>query len=27
MYVDPADAARGRPRRYTVWVDAPIALG
>jgi hypothetical protein len=25
MYVDPADAARGRPRRYTVWVDAPIA--
>ena len=27
MYVDPADAARGRPRRYTVWVDAPIVLG
>jgi quercetin dioxygenase-like cupin family protein len=27
MYVDPADAARGRPRRYTVWVDAPITLG
>lgn len=27
MYVDPADAARGRPRRYTVWVDAPIAVG
>jgi quercetin dioxygenase-like cupin family protein len=26
MYVDPADAARGRPRRYTVWVDAPIAV-
>lgn len=26
MYVDPADAARGRPRRYTVWVDAPIEL-
>jgi hypothetical protein len=26
MYVDPADAARGRPRRYTVWVDAPIVL-
>jgi hypothetical protein len=26
MYVDPADGARGRPRRYTVWVDAPIAL-
>jgi hypothetical protein len=25
-YVDPNDAARGRPRRYTVWVDAPIAL-
>jgi len=24
MYVDPADAARGKPRRYTVWVDAPI---
>jgi quercetin dioxygenase-like cupin family protein len=27
LYVDPADAARGKPRRYTVWVDAPIALG
>ncbi len=27
LYVDPADAARGRPRRYTVHVDAPIALG
>lgn len=26
MYVDPADAARGKPRRYTVWVDAPIEL-
>ena len=26
VYVDPADAARGRPRRYTVWVDAPIAV-
>ena len=26
MYVDPADAARGRPRRYTVFVDAPIAM-
>ena len=26
MYVDPADAARGRPRRYTVWVDAPIEV-
>ncbi|HEU4366655.1 MAG TPA: hypothetical protein VFV05_00330 [Methylomirabilota bacterium] len=24
VYVDPADAARGKPRRYTVWVDAPI---
>lgn len=24
MYVDPADAGRGKPRRYTVWVDAPI---
>jgi quercetin dioxygenase-like cupin family protein len=27
LYVDPADAARGRPRRYTVWVDAPIEVG
>jgi len=27
LYVDPNDGARGRPRRYTVWVDAPIALG
>jgi quercetin dioxygenase-like cupin family protein len=27
LYVDPADAARGKPRRYTVWVDAPIQLG
>lgn len=27
VYVDPADAGRGRPRRYTVWVDAPIAVG
>ena len=27
VYVDPADAARGRPRRYTVFVDDPIALG
>jgi quercetin dioxygenase-like cupin family protein len=27
VYVDPADAARGRPRRYTVWVDAPITVG
>jgi quercetin dioxygenase-like cupin family protein len=26
LYVDPADAARGRPRRYTVHVDEPIAL-
>jgi quercetin dioxygenase-like cupin family protein len=26
LYVDPDDAARGRPRRYTVWVDVPIAL-
>lgn len=24
MYVDPDDAARGKPRRYTVWVDAPV---
>jgi len=26
MYVDPADARRGRPRTYTVYVDAPIEL-
>ena len=26
LYVDPADAARGRPRQYTVHVDAPIDL-
>jgi quercetin dioxygenase-like cupin family protein len=26
VYVDPADAARSRPRRYTVWVDAPIVV-
>jgi hypothetical protein len=26
LYVDPADAARGRPRRYTVYVDEPIAV-
>jgi quercetin dioxygenase-like cupin family protein len=26
MYVDPADAARGKPRHYTVWVDTPVAL-
>jgi len=27
LYVDPAGASRGRPRRYTVHVDEPIALG
>jgi quercetin dioxygenase-like cupin family protein len=26
MYVDPADAARGRPRTYTVYVDEPIEI-
>lgn len=26
VYVDPADAARGKPRRYTVYVDDPIDL-
>jgi hypothetical protein len=26
LYVDPADAARGRPRRYTLHVDEPITL-
>ena len=26
LYVDPAAATRGRPRRYTVYVDEPIAL-
>jgi quercetin dioxygenase-like cupin family protein len=26
LYVDPADAGRGRPRRYTVYVDEPIAV-
>jgi quercetin dioxygenase-like cupin family protein len=26
VYVDPADAARGRPRRYTVFIDEPIDL-
>ncbi len=26
LYVDPASAAAGRPRRYTVYVDEPIAL-
>ena len=26
VYVDPADAERGRPRQYTVHVDAPIEL-
>ncbi|MGH2782292.1 MAG: hypothetical protein ACRDLA_12985, partial [Thermoleophilaceae bacterium] len=25
LYLDPADAGRGRPRRYTVYVDEPIA--
>jgi hypothetical protein len=27
MYVDPNDAARGRPRAYTVYVDEPIEIG
>jgi len=26
VYLDPADAGRGQPRRYTVYVDEPIAL-
>ena len=26
LYVNPADAGRGRPRRYTVYVDEPIAV-
>ncbi len=26
VYVDPASAGRGRPRRYIVYVDEPIAL-
>jgi hypothetical protein len=26
VYVDPADAARARPRTYTVFVDEPISL-
>jgi hypothetical protein len=26
MYVDPGDAARSKPRKYTVYVDEPIAL-
>ena len=26
VYVDPADAARGRPRQYTVYVDEPLVL-
>jgi hypothetical protein len=26
QYVDPNDAARSKPRRYTVYVDEPIAL-
>jgi len=25
-YVDPGDAARSKPRTYTVYVDEPIAL-
>ena len=25
-YADPADAARSRPRRYTVYLDTPIEL-
>jgi hypothetical protein len=24
MYVDPADAARSKPRTYTVYVDEPL---
>jgi hypothetical protein len=27
IYVDPADATRGKPRRYTVLVDEPIEVG
>jgi hypothetical protein len=27
VYVDPQDAARGRPRAYTVYVDEPIEIG
>jgi quercetin dioxygenase-like cupin family protein len=26
VYVDPADAARARPRQYTVYVDEPVEL-
>jgi hypothetical protein len=26
MYVDPGDAGRGRPRKYTIFVDEPIDL-
>ena len=26
VYADPADAARGRPRQYTVYVDEPLVL-
>jgi len=26
MYLDPADAARSKPRTYTVYIDEPIAL-
>jgi quercetin dioxygenase-like cupin family protein len=26
LYVDPADAGRGKPRRYTVYVDEPMEL-
>ncbi|MBI4637486.1 MAG: hypothetical protein HY727_14155 [Candidatus Rokubacteria bacterium] len=27
VYVDPDDAARGKPRKYTVYVDEPIEIG
>lgn len=27
VYVDPADAGRGKPRAYTVYVDEPIEIG
>jgi quercetin dioxygenase-like cupin family protein len=26
LYVDPADAARSKPRRYTIFVDDPIEI-
>jgi hypothetical protein len=26
VYVDPADAGRAKPRRYTVYVDEPIEI-